>query len=183
MAKSKKMMILEAVVSGAVDAVSVIATIALSPYGSSMGKMMQRVNEPSGEHYLPEKEKRNAQYLIYKLKKEGLLDVSEGKIRITKKGKERLSKIKSSYLPDGRYEKISDGELKIIAFDIPEKERRKRRWVRDVLTNMGFRMLQKSVWYGKKGVPERFITDLREMNILEYVDVLAVTKGGSIKKL
>lgn len=71
--------------------------------------------------------------------------------------------------------------ITIIAFDIPEKERRKRGWLRMCLREMGFEPLQKSVWMGERGVPEDFMHALRERRLLGAVHIFAVTRHGTIK--
>lgn len=42
-----------------------------------------------------------------------------------------------------------DGRLRIVIFDIPEENKRSRDFFRQHLTNLGFTMEQKSVWYSK----------------------------------
>lgn len=70
--------------------------------------------------------------------------------------------------------------ITIISYDISEKERRKRDWVRACLVMMGFEMLQKSVWVANGKVDEDFIYALRDRNLLEDVQIFAVTKRGTI---
>lgn len=89
------------------------------------------------------------------------------------------SPLQRSYRKDGN----ADGnELKIIAFDIPEKFRRKRNWLRKTLAGFGFTMLQKSVWAGKAALLHEFIEDLDTLSLTPYIEILAVTKTGSLKK-
>ena len=91
---------------------------------------------------------------------------------------------KSKSLPDnGRYKTESDDELKIIIFDIPEKERQKRDWLRSVLKNLKFSMLQKSVWAGKIKLPKQFLEDLSKNKIIPYVDIFTISKRVSLRKL
>lgn len=74
------------------------------------------------------------------------------------------------------------GGLTIVAFDIPEKERRKRDWIRRCLVEMDFKPLQKSVWTARGGVHEDFVEALRERNLLNAVHIFGVTKHGTIKE-
>ena len=185
MVKSKIMTVLEAVASGAVDFASIVSALATTPYGSSLSELTKRINEATENRYhgpgsLPEKQKRNLKKIIYKLKSDGLIEVSDKRLKLTVKGKNKLTD-QASRLPDKNYERAKDDGFKIIAFDIPEKQRGKRAWLRDVLMNLGFKMFQRSVWYGKAGIPKQFINDLRKMGILEHVDILAVTKTGTAK--
>ena len=57
----------------------------------------------------------------------------------------------------------------IVAFDIPEREKRKRGWLRRELANLGFEMLQKSIWLGPSPVPKDFIQSLRDAELLGYI--------------
>lgn len=73
--------------------------------------------------------------------------------------------------------------ITIVAFDIPEREKRKRKWVRECVRRFDFSMLQKSVWIGKRRVPEGFIRALRERGLLKYVQIFAVSQTGTITEI
>ena len=103
---------------------------------------------------------------------------------ITKKGIERLLKRKRTLSLRGmarRYESGADTSLKIIAFDIPEAYRGKRDWLREALRCLGFRLLQRSVWYGKRKIPESFLRDLRKHGLLRYVHIFLIEKAGTVR--
>ncbi len=129
------------------------------------------------------------------LEQDGLVrrEIVEKKIfvEITPRGKERLKGIKSSKslsFPTSKYEKKDSSQdsnhvATIITFDIPEKERAKRDWLRYALNNLNCNMIHKSVWMGKQGVPDKFLEDLRDMKMGDYVEIFAITKMGSLKKL
>ena len=127
--------------------------------------------------------------LLYYLKKQGLIESKKdgrGSLwRIRPAGVEKLSNIKKGKIFSAssiNYREEPD-TLKIVAFDIPAKENNKRFWLRAVLKRIGFKMLQKSVWFGKKKIPESFMNDLRERGMIDYVHVLAVSKTGSLREL
>jgi len=71
--------------------------------------------------------------------------------------------------------------LKVIVFDIPEIQKKKRNWLRNTLANFNFSMLQKSVWMGDSQLPEDFFRSLKELNLLPYIHIFAVSKEGSLK--
>jgi len=106
---------------------------------------------------------------LSRLKKQGLIK-NENKIwEITKKGIDHLKK-------DAGFRKIcrpqsSAHSLKnmIIIFDIPELHRKKRDWLRIELINLGFSMLQKSVWFGPSPLPKEFVKYVNEINVLPYM--------------
>ncbi len=72
--------------------------------------------------------------------------------------------------------------ITIVAFDIPERERRKRDWIRACLVAMGFDKLQKSVWVTRGTVDEDFMHALRERDLLHNVHIFSVTKQGTIHR-
>jgi len=91
--------------------------------------------------------------------------------------------LRSTILPNNKYKSQSNDTLKIVIFDIPEREREKRDWLRIALKNLNFNMVQKSVWIGKAKLPKEFVQDLNRMNIFTYVEIFAVTKAGSLRSL
>lgn len=72
--------------------------------------------------------------------------------------------------------------ITVIAFDVPEKERKKRNWIRISLVNMEFSSLQKSLWIAHGSVDEEFIHALRERDMMDYVHIFSVDKKGTIQK-
>ena len=99
---------------------------------------------------------------------------------ITSSGLNKLKLIKDKKTD---YQTFADNKSKIIIYDIPESLKRHRAWLREALHNLGFKILQKSVWIGKNKIPENFLLDLRNKNLIDCVHVLEVTKTGSIKEL
>lgn len=139
-----------------------------------------------------EYQKRQQFYTILnKLKNEGFIEKkstdSKSSIwKITKRGLEKLKLIKEKELFSSKsadYEKKEDDKIKIIIFDIPEKERRKRTWLRAALNSMEFNLLQQSVWAGKSKIPEQFLRDLRERKMLDYVQIFEISKKGTISQI
>ena len=138
--------------------------------------------------------KRQAFHSIFnKLKREGFIEKKNKKRNqpwsITKAGLEKLAKLREISKKYGKlpslmsmYKKKSGEKLIIIAFDIPEVERRKRVWLRAALISLGFKKLQQSVWMGKIGIPPEFMEDLKENFILSYVHIFSVNKGGTINE-
>ena len=130
--------------------------------------------------------------LLYRLQKDGLIEKTKNSRKrksfwlITKKGKEKikeLKKLKEKNIPKKDYPLEKDNNLKIVIFDIPEEHRKKRDWLRESLLSLGFSMLQKSVWIGQNKLPQDFIKDLKELNILQYIEIFSVSKTGTIKQL
>jgi len=125
--------------------------------------------------------------LLSYMKKKGLVDNSGDRNKsvwlITQVGRERLEFIKSRDFITNPFEsldKLKKGELKVIVFDIPELERKKRDWLRISLMNLGFEMLQKSVWVGNTDLPEEFILSLNNLEILSYLHMFIIKERGTI---
>lgn len=108
---------------------------------------------------------------------------------ITKRGIERLRYIRDR--SQNNFSKFSvsldpptGSGLIIVAFDIPEKERRARDWVRACLREMEFKLLQKSVWVSRgNAIDEDFIHAIRERKLLPHVHIFSVNKRGTIHEI
>ena len=68
----------------------------------------------------------------------------------------------------------------LIIFDIPEKERAKRDWLRDVLKKLGMEKLQHSVWIGKIKPPPDLIVHLHKLRMLRWVKIFSLKNLGNI---
>jgi DNA-binding PadR family transcriptional regulator len=155
-------------------------------YGASFSKIQKRL--VGGDFNLnndnQKEEKRKFSKLLYKLKKDGLIQVvnknGRGLFQITKIGKEKLIKLKQSKIGIYSYVKEKSNNTIIVVFDIPEKDKKKRDWLRSVLISLDFEMIQKSVWLGKTKIPEDFLSDLKEFNIIKFVEVFEISKGGTL---
>ena len=110
---------------------------------------------------------------LYRLKKKGYLDYRFEKWSLTQKGREYSSKSKlSDYLPSP-FKKENTDRI-IIAFDIPEKERKKRNWLRNQIKIFGYKMLQQSLWIGPGPLPDDFLKRLKDLKIREKVKTLRI---------
>jgi DNA-binding transcriptional regulator PaaX len=135
-----------------------------------------------------EKEKKRVWNMVYWLKKQGFIRTSADKrlISITSKGRIKKQQIKNTLAfqkPISGYEKEKSTDTIIICFDVPEKEKHKRDWLRAVISNLGFNMLQKSVWIGKIKIPAELLSDLQQLKLLNYVEIFAISKSGTIRSL
>ena len=130
-------------------------------------------------------ERQRISKLLCKLKNDGLIIKEKNKNGVfwktTENGKDKTTDKK--YNPNPNYKIKQSNEIKIVTFDIPETKKASRNWLRKVLKNLKFKMLQKSVWIGKTILPEEFLDDLERLNLLSYVEIFAITKTGTIKQL
>ena len=69
----------------------------------------------------------------------------------------------------------------MVSYDIPIAFNKERNILRDMLRMLGFNLIHKSVWIGKVLLPDKFIVNLSKLGILDYVEILEVTKNGTLK--
>ena len=177
--------------SDIIDAFIIIST---AHYGSSMGHLNHLLSKRKNDRAHRKSQAGHYQKmheLFYHLKKDGLIERKSKKGQIwyivTSAGTlalERLRQRKQHEFPSKKvYRASTVDNLKIVIFDIPEKERRKRDWLRDILGHLGFRMLQKSVFAGRVALPPNFIDDIVKYKLADYIEIFLVNKTGSLRKL
>lgn len=166
-----------------------------SSYHDSFRKMRRTLKYGVPEFKTDKDSKHHQEQIFYsmlnRLKNQGLIDkkINDKKRtiwEITKKGLEKLkiAKRKQTFFKRSiNYKKESDGKIKIVIFDIPEKERHKRTWLRTILVSLGFSMLQKSVWVGKNKIPEEFLYDLKDLKMLSCVQIFEISQKGTIAQI
>lgn len=190
---SKILKILQAQAEASAD----LFDIMTSSYADSRRKMWKSLGSGPRQfktNWAEKYEQRQRFYsILNKLKNQGLVEKhkpakGENIWQITKRGLEKLALFKKAEktfvkATPSDYEAEEDRNIKIIIFDVPEKEREKREWLRGVIFAMGFTLLQRSVWIGKKKIPERFLFDLKKMNMFSYVHIFEISRQGTISSL
>ena len=186
---SKTIKLLEIIGEVAGSISDLFEAIISSPYGSSIGRLRYEISRIERRRNTKEFEHQLKQVLheyLHRLRSDGLVEKRRNKFTLTPKGKEEVKLFHADPLRPlyhKAYTRTHDETLKMVAFDIPEEYRRKRDWLRKVLSDIGFTRLQKSLWIGKAKLPQEFIEDLNTLNLLSYVEIFAVTKKGSVKHL
>ncbi len=184
MKKTKTAFILEILENSLMTAADIVTAVLESGYGASYSKLNQTYSKIESRRAISRfgvLERQKFYNLISKLKREELIE-GDRKLKLTKIGKEKLMKLKNKPIDVKtlRYKSENDQTLKVVIFDIPENYRWKRNWLRISLVQLGFKILQKSVWVGKVKIPEEFIKDLRFMKIEKFIHIFSVNKLGSI---
>lgn len=184
--------ILEAIGATLVDMSDLMQAILKSRYGASSGEIQfaqRRVYEERLVRKEQERIKQNYHNLISSLKTSGLIETKEkeGKrlFMLTLKGRKKLYDLKTVLKirkPTVYATQPADNWI-IVVFDIPERERKKRDWLRRTLRNLGFKILQKSVWLGRKKLPQEFLDDLFDLELTDFVEIFEISKTGSLKHL
>lgn len=151
----------------------------------------QFISKARAQREFQRSQHRQLQQLLSKLKRQGIiastLHDDHVMCRLTKRGIAKLAKLKQLLqrkpLPSSLYTKEVSLTFTIVTFDIPERERYKRDWLRSVLQNLSFTMLQKSVWIGKIKIPEQFLADLHKLQLSSFVEILQITKSGTLRNV
>ncbi len=155
---------------------------------SLFGRRSRRFQQDWAEWY---RRRRIYISMLSRMKKQGLIQKrrhENGGWAITQKGIARLKRIKKersnlNSLRTAHFTPSMSKEVVIISFDIPEREKAKRRWLREALKSLSFSFLHKSVWIGTKGVPKEFMDALQERRLLPYVHIVGVKKSGTLERI
>ncbi|MFY9462740.1 MAG: CRISPR-associated endonuclease Cas2 [Candidatus Sungiibacteriota bacterium] len=134
------------------------------------------------------RDRRQFQRTLQYLKRQGLIAKkakAHGSWALTQRGTERAKQYQATRgdpfsKANATFIKPHGNGITIVAYDIPERERRKRDWVRLCLIEMGCEMIQKSVWVAKGMIDEDFMHALRDRDLLGHVHIFSVTKQGTI---
>lgn len=132
--------------------------------------------------------RRSISALLSKLQREGLVRRSGSRRfarwRIMRPGRRAVVRHRKLALEANARtvfsKRAGDGVIRIVTFDVPERERKKRNVLRECLKMVGFRQLQKSVWVGSSPLPEDLIRYLEERNILDYVHIASLSEHGTV---
>lgn len=113
--------------------------------------------------------------LVYYLKKNNLIRVENLKgrrgITITKKGFSKLLKT-SPGMQDQK--KRDDGKWIMLIFDMPKYHEKSRRLLRSILVNLGYRILQHSVWVCPFDVLEKTEMLLQAHSLDQYIRIFLI---------
>ena len=125
----------------------------------------------------------NFRKYLSKLKKGGfILENNASQIYLSEKGKNKLNNFQNSFsLNKDLYKKKVGERVIVISYDIPVAFNKERNILRDMLRTLGLYMVHRSVWVGKVVLPERFVIDLNKLGVMDYVEILEVTKNGTLK--
>jgi DNA-binding transcriptional regulator PaaX len=69
---------------------------------------------------------------------------------------------------------VWDGKWRIVMFDIPEKTRENRNWLRWQLISLDYKPIQKSVFIGKQPIKEDFYEEILMRKLNQCVRLMTV---------
>jgi hypothetical protein len=168
------------------DQVDFVSAFLKAGYGASGGKInyeFNKIQDKKISRQLKKEKILKFKNYLAKLKSSGLILENESEqIYLSEKGKKKLNKFKNSPLSNKEDYKKKKGErVVVISYDIPIAFNRERNILRDILRMSGFNLIHKSVWVGKVLLPKRFVGDLSKLGILDYVEILEVTRNVTLK--
>jgi len=118
---------------------------------------------------------------ISRLKKQGLIGESENKkFYLTVKGKEIIAYIRDRY---SILNKAWDKKIRVVVFDIPEEKKRFREWLRQELSLLLFKSLQKSVYIGKYPIPDDLYQELIKNDVFKDVHIFTINEADKQEEL
>src|SRR3989344_1512740 len=177
--------ILEKIGETVAESALLFEAILSAGYGASMGKIeyeasklrSKRVKE-RGTRLDETRQWQRYYNIISSLKRDGLLSQeADGRFRLTLLGRKKLVLLKKRRavgLPQITYPKQQSKNVIIVVFDVPERERVKRNWLRAALKNLGLKMVQQSVWLGKTKIPREFIDHIHDLRLTKCVEIFEV---------
>lgn len=121
-------------------------------------------------HGSPKRVKReSARTTLWRLEKRGFIERSEnGEFRLSEEGSRFLKQ--KERLPEEPW----DGKWRLVTFDIPEKRRRERDWLRSALINAGYSLIQRSVFLGKRPIPHSISETIEERSLSGFVRLIVI---------
>ena len=109
---------------------------------------------------------------LFRLSKKGVIVFDKNNSILIKKDNLKsygvLSKIK---------ERPTGDKTILVLFDIPEKKRKIRHWLRNQLKDWDFKMIQQSVWVGSGSLPKEFNKRLQLLDIDKGVKIFKIQKN------
>lgn len=173
-----------------------IGAILDAGYGASMSKIDYHYNRTiSGANHGANRESRRREYQRYSmmvryLREQGMLAERRSgevlKVYITKKGRQKLARMRlerRNDKPGYGYEKSPGKKVIIVTYDIPEKQRKDRDWLRAILQRIGLKAMQQSVWIGKVAIPRLLIEDIAVRRMTGFVEIIEVGGTGTFQRL
>ena len=123
---------------------------------------LNRINKQKPKQYRQYR-KQSIRKAFYKAKKQNLITYKEGIPQLTEQGRKAIKPYKPRHLGAQSYV--------IVSFDIPEQQRDKRSIFRGLLKELGFELVQQSVWKSRYDHINLLQHETRRLGIGQYVNI------------
>lgn len=155
-----------------------LALDGLFPKNRAEGRLWRELlGLPTGYEF----SKQTLSTTLNRLKSQGLVKNSGGRRYrtwlATEKGKSKI-KFYGYHIKPAK----PDGIPRLVMYDIPESERKRRDWLRTELVACEYQPLQRSVWLGYSPLPEEFILSLQNLNLKNKVHIVSIHKTGTLNE-
>ncbi|MFH1759319.1 MAG: hypothetical protein ABH822_02025 [Patescibacteria group bacterium] len=133
---------------------------------------------------LHQKERRKRQKEIHRLVKDGFVEKKKNSFNLTARGEDKRKRLKLSVLKqllfNNDFKKVKERKVIIVSFDIPEKYRAVRDWIRKYLKFLGYEMIHQSVWCGRTRLPSEFMEFLSALDMDQYIKIFSIDHEGNL---
>ena len=122
---------------------------------------------------LKREKEASARTALHRLKKRGLVSLSQDGWGITIAGKKYLENRDLFELIPSPFPKNAPA-TNIVSFDVPQTHKKERDWLRSQLKLFDYRMLQQSLWTGPGPLPKEFTDRLHRLSIKNCVRIFKI---------
>ncbi len=174
----KKSLILEILAHLATCAPRMMVDSLFIPYGQGLGRTLRNLEESAARcpHDFSGHSRVTVSVTLNRMKKKKLVSISGPKKkaiwRITQKGRSHFKDVKVAgdiiNLPP------EDGKTRLVIFDIPEKRKEERNWLRKELLTCDYTPLQKSVFMGLRPLPAELLREIKGKELLSCIRVVGL---------
>ena len=123
-------------------------------------------------------EKNTIKQSIRRLQKQGFVEKNGNTYSITEKGKKLVNYVLRR---KKTLKQKWDKKYRVVIFDIPEKIRKERDWLRSELYLLNYKQLQKSVFVSKFPLTADLIKEIKKRKMGNYVNYLLVDRVYDMK--
>jgi len=109
------------------------------------------------------------------LRRKGYVRRNDSGWQITEAGRKYFQEKQQSRFIKNPFDKSCEDSL-VVAFDIPERKRKIRNWLREQLKIFNYKMLQQSLWLGPGPLPPEFLERLENLSIRKNLKTFKVKK-------
>ena len=144
--------------------------------GHNLGKSYDRMANLGNfwDYYdeLQNMRKNSARTTLWRLQQRGLIAKKGKKYHITSAGLKIIDFLKNKEKNSKR--ESWDGKWRMVMFDIPEKKRKERDWLRFQLLAIDYQPIQRSVFMGKRPIEEDVYEDILKKNLYQCVRMITI---------
>lgn len=144
---------------------------------------------PYSHLFCNHKDKQNFYKSFYYLKKKGLIKkTADATFRLSRAGEKEafFAHLDACTVLHQPRKQKWDGYWRMIIFDVPEKKRRYRDYLRQILKTLGFTELQKSTWVTPHPIPEflkKLFWEERVKRFTRFITIKEIDYDKDLRKV